>query len=175
MAIIDSLERIIGKENMRKVVSSSPYAFAVDALAMNVFSLSYALNEKLGAGMDWTETGKTRLAAAVGNILTGRPYGMYRDFIMNKFKITTESHWVKKYLVDVFVFATGQTPLYLLYLAAAGADSDEMKKGAAFLTLIAPVTGRPQGATYEYCRRQFGIVDQTSKNKDTIDKHATLR
>jgi len=79
---------------------------------------------------------------------------------MNKFHVSHESSWLKKYALDVFVFATGQTPLYLCYLAAAGADLPQMIKGAIFLTLVAPLTGRPQGITYDYCRRQFG-TDET--------------
>ena len=169
MTLVDIIEKTIGEERTQKLVNSRPYRFTVDAIAMNVFSLSYALNEKFIAGMDWTETGKARLAAAIGNTLTGRPYGIYRDYVMKKLNVTNETHWMKKYLADIFIFATGQTPLYLIYLAAAGADPDEIMKGTTFLTLVAPVTGRPQGVTYDYCRKQFGVEEpyQTNERKAT--------
>ncbi len=157
MTIVKTLEKIIGEEKTSKLVNNRLYKFCVDAIAMNVFSLSYAINERFIAGMSWENTGKARLAAAVGNTITGRPYGIYRDYMNRKFHVTDKSSGLRKYLADVFIFATGQTPLYLLYLAAAGADLPQMIKGATFLTLVAPLTGRPQGLTYDYCRRQFGM------------------
>ncbi len=155
--LISKLEKIIGEEKTKKLVDNRIYKWGVDAIANNVFSLSYALNEKFIAGMTWEETGKARLAAAIGNTITGRPYGIYRDYMMDKLNITDESHAFKKYAADVFIFATGQTPIYLLYLTVAGADYENMIKGATFLTLIAPVAARPQGITYEHCREQFGL------------------
>lgn len=157
MTLVSRLEKIIGTEKTRKLVNNPVYKFSVDAIAMNLFSLAYALNEKFVAGMDWSDTFQARLAAAAGNTLTGRPYGCYRDKVMKKLGIDDESHWLKKYSADVFVFVTGQTPLYVVYLAAAGGDLDQIMRGAAFLTLVAPLTGRPQGATYDYLRAQFGL------------------
>ena len=55
MVLINRLEKIIGEERTKKLVSNKLYKFSVDAIAMNVFSLSYALNEKFIAGMDWDE------------------------------------------------------------------------------------------------------------------------
>src|SRR3989344_2019919 len=133
MTLINRLEKIIGNEKTEKLVNNEIYKFTIDAIAMNVFSLSYALNEKFIAGMDWDEVGKTRLAAAVGNTLTGRPYGVFRDWMMKKLKIKENSHWLKKYGADVLTFVTGQTPLYMVFLAVSGADIKEMGTAAAFL------------------------------------------
>jgi len=74
MTIVRTLEKILGEEKTSSLVNNRAYKFCVDAIAMNVFSLSYAINEKFIAGMSWEETGKARIAAAVGNTLTGRPY-----------------------------------------------------------------------------------------------------
>lgn len=157
MRLVNGLEKIFGKERTEKLVGSRVYKFTADAVAMNVFSLLYGLNERFVAGMDWEEVGKTRLAAAIGNTITGRPYGIYRDWMMKKLNVREDSSWLKKYAADVLVFATGQTPLYMLYLAASGADLEKMTKAAVFLTLVAPLAGRPQGATYEFTRKQFGL------------------
>jgi len=115
--------------------------------------------------MDWTEVGKTRLAAVVGNSVIGRPYGIYRDWVMKKLHVKEDSHWMKKYLVDVGTFATGQTPFYLGFLAVAGADAAEMMKAASFLTLAAPLVGRPQGWVYDKTREQCGL--ETAYEKDS--------
>lgn len=164
MTIISKLEKIIGEETTKKLVNNKAYKFLVDAAAMNLFSLSYALNERFVAGMGWNETGKARLAAAIGNTITGRPYGIYRDYLMKKLNVKEDSHWLKKYSADVFTFATGQTPLYVAYLAAAGAGAEQIVKGATFLTFVAPLTGRPQGATYDYLRNQFGLESAYAKD-----------
>jgi len=115
-------------------------------------------------GMDWTEVGKTRLAALVGNTIVGRPYGIYRDWVMKKLHVKEDSHWLKKYVVDVGTFATGATPFYLCFLAVAGADASEMTKAASFLTLAAPLVGRPQGWVYDKMREQFGLETAYEKN-----------
>ncbi len=165
MKLINGLEKLIGKERKEKLVNSRAYRWTSDIAAINLFSLSFALNEAYVAGMDWTEVGKTRLAAVVGNTIVGRPYGIYRDWMMKKFKVKEESHWLKKYVVDVATFATGQTPLYLGFLAVAGAEAPEMIKAASFLTLAAPLVGRPQGYVYDKMRDQFGLKDAYEENK----------
>lgn len=170
MALIDKLEEIVGKEGRTKLVNNRAYKFCVDAIAMNVFSLSYALNEKFIAGMDWEEVGKTRIAAAVGNTITGRPYGIFRDWMMKKFNVREDSNWVKKYSVDVLTFATGQTPLYMLYMAFSGADLNEIGTAATFLTFVAPLAGRPQGATYDLTRKQFGLESAYLEDKKNDEK-----
>ena len=167
MALIDKLEKIIGKEGREKLVHNRLYTWAADIAAINLFSLSFALNERFIAGMDWTEVGKTRLAAVVGNSVVGRPYGIYRDWVMKKLHVQEGSHWLKKYVVDVGTFATGQTPFYLVFLAIAGADVGEMTKAATFLTFAAPLVGRPQGWTYDKVRKQCGLktaYEQPSEN-----------
>jgi len=167
MTIVKTLEKIIGEERIAKVVNNKVYKFCVDAIAMNIFSLSYALNERFYAEMSWEKVDKARLAATIGNTITARLYGMYRDFMMEKFHVTEKSNWLKKYLADVFIFATGQTPLYILYVTAAGSNQEGIIRAATFLTLVAPLAGRPQGFTYDYCRKQFGIENINKKYTTT--------
>src|SRR3989344_3266612 len=164
MKLINGLEKIIGNEGRKNLVKNRVYTWASDIAAINLFSLSFALNEAFIAGMDWAEVGKTRLAALVGNTIVGRPYGLYRDYVMKKLHVKEDSHWLKKYLVDVGTFATGQTPFYLGFLAVAGADVSEMTKAASFLTLAAPLVGRPQGFVYDKMREQFGLETAYEKN-----------
>ena len=164
MTLISKLEKIIGKEGRGKLVNNRVYTWAADIVAINLFSLTFALNEAFIAGMDLVEVGKTRLTAVVGNSIIGRPYGVYRDYVMKKLHVKEDSHWLKKYLVDVGTFATGQTPFYLGFLTVAGADATEMAKAASFLTLAAPLVGRPQGWVYDQVREQCGLESAYMKN-----------
>lgn len=167
MRLINGLEKMIGEKGRERLVKNRFYNWTSDIVAINLFSLSFALNEAFIAGMDWNEVGKTRLAALVGNTVVGRPYGIYRDWVMKKLHVTEDSHWMKKYLVDVATFATGQTPFYLGFLTVAGADVPEMAKAASFLTLAAPLVGRPQGWVYDRMREQFGLETAYDKARKT--------
>ncbi|MBS3106438.1 L-alanine exporter AlaE [Candidatus Woesearchaeota archaeon] len=156
MKLVERIERLIGERATEKLVNNWLYRGVVGGIGNNLFSLSYALNEKFFAGMSWEETGKARLAAAIGNMITGGPYDWYQQRVRRFFGITKESHWLPTYLVDVAAFATGQTPLYFLYLLPTGATFDEMKRAAIFLTLAAPAAGTPQRLTYQFVNKQFG-------------------
>jgi hypothetical protein len=191
MTFVGGLERILGKETAQKVIDSKTYNFCADAVAMNLFSLSYGLNEHFRAGYSWADTLNIRLAAAVGNALTGTPYRKWNEFVIKELGVTKESHWSKKYGADVVAFATGQTPLYVLYCLFGGADygqiadgisngdvakvlsgisvgwnPEKIKNAATFLTAVAPALGTPQRLTYDVVRDQLGLKKTyTSKEK----------
>ena len=181
----NTLEKTLGEERTEKIVNSRLYRFGVDAVAMNLFSLIYVLNDKFAGDKDWSEAWSTRLGAAIGNTLTGRPYGIFRDWMLKKFNVREDSMWIKKYSVETLTFAIGQSPLYALYLAAGdmipeiaqgvvnldsqqvlnsyqSIDPEPIKKAVTSLTFLAPVLGRPQGWTCEKVREQ--CVLEKSKN-----------
>src|SRR3989344_7232132 len=180
--IIDSLQKIIGRERIEKLANNWAYKTSADAIAMNLFSLIYVLNDKFMGNKDWGEAWATRLTAAIGNTITGRPYGLFRDYMHKKFNIDDKSYWLKKYLVETLTFALGQSPLYAVYLAGGDMAPDILNgiknmdlhqiinsyqninpegvySAATSLTLVAPVFGTPQGWTYDVVRDQFGVND----------------
>lgn len=183
---ISALEKFIGEESTQRLANNGVYKFAADGLAMNAFSLVYILNEKFIGGMDWGEAWATRGAAAVGNALTGRPYGIYNDWVRNKFGVKEKSSF-RKYFADVVAFVSGQTPLYALYMiggAALGGAAQGIKessidplvdsikdiewnnlgKAALFLTTVAPALATPQKMTYDFVRSQLGIRQKSEKH-----------
>src|SRR3972149_10640894 len=174
------LEKLVGIEGAKKIRDSKAYMFWVDALAMNLFSLIYIFNDKFMGEKEWDEAGATRLTAAIGNTITGRPYGIFRDWTLSKFKVNEDSHWFKKYLVETATFAVGQSPLYAMYLAGGdmapeifkgvinldtqkiinsyqNINPSAIKDAVIFLTLLAPALGSPQGWTYEKVREKCGL------------------
>ncbi len=183
MALIDIVGKALGKERTVQLVENGMYKFCVDGIANNVFSLIYILNERYVAEMNWDEAWAARGSAAIGNMITGRPYGIWRDFVMSKLGINEESHWIKKYGADVAAFATGQSWIYALYLAAPQmapkiyegvrtldldtitssyelVDWRKLRTAVTFLTLAAPALGRPQGVVYDKVRQQFGLENE---------------
>ncbi|PIN89284.1 hypothetical protein COU60_03960 [Candidatus Pacearchaeota archaeon CG10_big_fil_rev_8_21_14_0_10_34_76] len=186
--IINGLEGVMGEKATGVLTNNSVYKFGVDGIAMNLFSLIYILNERYAAGLDWSEAWATRGAAAIGNSLTGRPYGIYNDWVRNLVGATEKGKVVRKYCADVAAFATGQTPLYALYLMGGsmleGAiesvrdldltptiesfrqiDWGKLKDAAAFLTFVAPLLGTPQKMTYDLVRGQFGVNEKPGEIK----------
>ncbi len=116
--ITGALEKVLGNKTIDKVTSNGLYKCAVDGVAMNTFSLVYALNEMFIGGMTFGQAMATRGAAAIGNTPTGRPYGIYNDWMRKKFLVKEDKTWknkTKKYAADVTAFVSGQTPLYALY------------------------------------------------------------
>ncbi|MBI2666385.1 L-alanine exporter AlaE [Candidatus Woesearchaeota archaeon] len=131
-------------------------------------------------GMEWKQAAQARLAAAIGNMITGGPYGEYSNWVVNKFQVTDESHHFKKYAVDVLTFATGQAPIYALYLALPivvpevyegirqldgqqirdapqQVNWEAVRTGVISLTLIAPILATPQRITYNVVRQWSGV------------------
>jgi len=157
MTLIGGLENIIGKEKTQRLINTKIYKFGVDAFAMNTFSLTYMLNEIFVAGMTFEQSLKTRIAAAVGNTITGRPYGQYRDWLFEKFNLTDKSGMLKKGCVDTLAFVTFQIPCYYAFMYFGGADIESMHKGALSLTVISTFAGRPYGLYMDAIRKQCGI------------------
>ena len=62
-------------EAMRSVGRESYYGCIVDAIAQNIVSLPYILNDRYRGKQSWRATIGTRINAVIGNTLTGRPYG----------------------------------------------------------------------------------------------------
>lgn len=172
----NTLEKILGERRFEKVRDSRAYKFGVEAFTMNTFSYVVAAPIELGiAGMDVYQHLQTRLAAAVTNTLTGRPYGIWRDWIFKLLKVKKESHWTKKYLADTLAFAGLQLPIYLANMVIAGADSDEMIKASIPVTLMAGAMGRPYGAYLDGVRKDCGIesnyLDTTERRVENEERN----
>jgi hypothetical protein len=159
MKLIKSgLEKVLGEEKFSKLKETKAYNFGVEAFTMNTFSwVAAAPIELIIAGMDFSEHLKIRLAGVAVNTMTGRPYGIWRDWIFRRMNITEESHWAKKYAGDTIAFTGFQLPLYLLNMTIGGAEPDEMLKSSVSVTLIAGGMGRPYGVYLDEIRNQADL------------------
>jgi len=163
LLVQDTLVKLFGTKRFEILRKSHTYKFVVEALTMNVFSLLItAPNELLIAGMDVGEFVKTRLASMVINTITGRPYGVWRDWLLDRLKIKKESHIFAKYLGDTLAFIGFQLPLYWLSMTIGGVELDEMIKASIPLTVISGLTGRPYGYCLDKFRIQCGLPSKTT-------------
>lgn len=127
--------------------------FLADTLSMTVFSAVLCMTiEVFLAGLTFGQSLTARLAAVPTNLLTGRAYGIYRDWLF-RFSRLREDSWLQAAAVDTVAFLTFQVPLYGIVLMIAGASLSQMVVSAASMTLIFALAGRPYGIFLNACRR----------------------
>jgi hypothetical protein len=127
--------------------------FLADTLSMTVFSAVLCMTiEVFLAGLTLGQSLTARLAAVPTNLLTGRAYGIYRDWLF-RFSRLREDSWLQAAVVDTVAFLTFQVPLYGIVLMIAGASLSQMAVSAASMTLIFALAGRPYGIFLNACRK----------------------
>ena len=123
----------------------------VDTLSTILFFTTLAaLTELYVAGMEPTDVLKTRLIMVPLMILTGRPYGVWRDWFFAGTKPTVS--WSKS-LIDGLAFLTFQLPIYGLTLWIAGADFDEIGTLFGSTAVLMLIVSRPFGMFLQAMRK----------------------
>jgi len=101
--------------------------YLVDTGAMLMAAFPAGLfAEVIIAGMTLGQSLHARFMAVWIDILTARPYGIYRDHIFFKFQTIESSSVIKKCLTDIFSYVTFQVPVYVLILFLAGATLNQI-------------------------------------------------
>ena len=130
-----------------------------DTSAMVIFStLLGALVEIVITELDPVQSLRIRLAAIPLMLISGRPYGLYRDWLFCRIG-GVRNAGTAPLLIDSFANATFQVPLYLGLLAWGGATPSQMLVASVSILVIASVSGRPYGMFLNYCRRRLGAPD----------------
>jgi hypothetical protein len=144
-------------------------ATAIDVWAMNSFSYLVALPiEIVIAGMSWREHVQVRLVALLLNTLVARPFGLWRDWVFQRFAAQHSDGFLKLYLLDTTVFLSFQMPLYVGNLVLGGAGAAEIFKAALTVSLIAGLLGRPYGYYLDWLRTRAGLQAATARNIEGI-------
>ena len=131
--------------------------YFADTTAMLIFStLLGAFVEILLSGLEPGQSLRIRLAAIPVMLITGRPYGIYRDFLFRRLGGQSASR-LRSLLIDSAANATFQLPLYLALLAWGGASRRQALVAATSILIIASVSGRPYDIFLHYWRRLFGL------------------
>ncbi|MBI2381270.1 MAG: L-alanine exporter AlaE [Gammaproteobacteria bacterium] len=137
--------------------------FLVDVFVMNSFSYAVAAPiELLVAGLSFAEHLQVRAVALVLNTLIGRPYGLWRDWVLGRSATGPASSAWRRYWVDTLIFLSFQLPLYVSNMLLGGAQLDGILKAAATATLLSGFLGRPYGLYLEWFKnlvaRRFPLV-----------------
>ena len=127
--------------------------FLADTFSMILFSTVLCMTiEIFLAGLTFGQSVTARIAAVPTNILTGRAYGLYRDWLFRFFRMREDSFF-QAAVVDTAAFLSFQVPLYGVVLMIAGASFRQMVVSAGSMTLIFALAGRPYGVFLQACRK----------------------
>lgn len=128
-------------------------AFVADTLALVVFfTLVGIFNERFIAGMAWDEVARSRAIGAPLMVLTARPYGVWRDMVMQRVVPR-----LPRALGDALALLIFQVPIYAAILWAGGASGLAIMKGAAGFSVLMFLVGRPYGVWLDFVRARFGL------------------
>lgn len=142
-------------------LSTKTRSFIADTLALVLFfTIASGANERFAAGMDWDEVGTSRLIGAPLMVLTARPYGLWRDWVLRK--ANPGGRW-SELLADSLALLAFQLPIYVAIIVAGGAEGGAILRGALGFALLMFVLGRPYGAFLDAVRRLFGLAGPGQK------------
>ena len=129
-------------------------AFIADTTALILFFTTTGIvNERFVAGMSWEQVFHARLLGAILMVPVGRPYGLWRDWIMRHARPGRMS----RLLWDSLALVSFQVPIYAAIIAVSGASGRGLLSGVLGATIIMLVLGRPYGAFLNWVRASFGI------------------
>jgi L-alanine exporter len=139
-------------------VSSQPpqrrRAFIADTTALILFfTTTGIINERFVAGMSWEQVFHARLLGALLMVPVGRPYGIWRDWIMQHARPALLS----QLLWDSLALVSFQAPIYAAIIAVSGASGRGLLMGIVGATVMMLALGRPYGAFLNRVRALFGL------------------
>lgn len=126
-------------------------AVLVDTVATIVFfTLAAGLVELFLVGMPLQKVLFTRAVMIPLMVVTGRPYGLWRDFVFAR--AAPRKMWTRS-AVDVLAFLSFQVPIYAATLVLAGADPAEIATALGTAVILMVPLSRPFGLFLEAVRR----------------------
>ena len=142
-------------------LSNQTRLFLADTLAMVVFSFTTGMViELLIAGMTLAQSLTSRIVAIPVNLVTARPYGLYRDFL---FKRIRSKNRILKGGIDILIFTSFQIPVYIFVLLFAGANAEQIVKACSSVVVFFLILGRPYGLCLDFCRTIFRVEIKSYK------------
>jgi len=128
--------------------------FIADTSALLLFFTTTGLiNERFIAGMNWDQVFHARLLGAVLMIPIGRPYGVWRDYVMRR----ATGKRLSRLFWDSVALVSFQVPIYAAIIGISGATGRGLWLGTLGATLMMLVLGRPYGAFLNAVRALFGL------------------
>ncbi|TPW32712.1 L-alanine exporter AlaE [Pararhizobium mangrovi] len=136
-------------------------SFIADTLALVVFfTITSGLNERFIAGMSWNEVLSSRMIGAPLMVVTARPYGLWRDWLLAK---VDPAGRIGELVTDAAALLAFQVPIYAGIIFAGGARGMGIVTGVAGFAALMLILGRPYGVWLEFVRHHFGLSGSGQK------------
>ncbi|WP_284509480.1 L-alanine exporter AlaE [Caballeronia sp. GAFFF2] len=130
-------------------------AFVADTTALILFfTMTGVINERFIAGMGWDQVLHARILGAALMVPVARPYGIWRDYVMQHAQPTNR---LSQLFWDSVALVSLQVPIYVAIIAVSGASGHGLWRGVLGATTMMLVLGRPYGAFLNGVRRLFGL------------------
>ena len=129
-------------------------AFIADTSALILFfTTTGIINEHFIAGMSWDQVLHARLLGAALMVPVGRPYGLWRDWLMRY----ARPNRISRLLWDSLALVSFQVPIYAAIIATTGASGSGLMFGVLGAAAIMLVCGRPYGAFLGWVRSLLDV------------------
>ena len=129
-------------------------AFMADTTALILFfTTTGVINERFVAGMSWDQVVHARLLGAALMVPVGRPYGIWRDWIMQHARPDRFSQTIW----DSLALVSFQVPIYAAIIAISGASGRGLLWGVLGATVMMLALGRPYGGFLNWVRSLFRL------------------
>ena len=121
------------------------------------------------AGQNLSGIATSRGSATVLNLVTGAPYGKWRNWMYRITKTTDKSSKRRQYFTDLLAFNTFQVPIYAI-AASSGTlvseghiDLNKVWHGSLYLATISPFIGPTRGWYMDRLRKLFKLKSAPEK------------
>lgn len=129
-------------------------SFIADTTALILFfTTTGIINERFIAQMSWEEVLNARLLGALLMIPVGRPYGLWRDWVMKR---ATDTR-ISQLFWDSMALLSFQVPIYAVIIAVSGASGTGLFYGILGAAVMMLMLGSPYGWFLNRVRRLFGL------------------
>ena len=88
------------------------------------------------------------------NLLIARPYGIYRDWVVD-WNVPGKNNFLGSTVLDIIAFISFQIPVYAVLVGTTGAGIDQVMTACVGQIGAMVVMGRPFGLWMQVCRNWF--------------------
>jgi hypothetical protein len=125
------------------------------------FTVVAGAAELLIAGLAPRQVLISRSATIPVLVLTGRPYGLWRDAILTRTSARGRGR-AAILAADTVALLSFQVPIYAAILAIAGAAPDQMIRALAAAAVGMLILGGPYGVFLDWVRRRAGVAPRSA-------------
>ena len=153
--------------SLEETTKGSWTKYAADTVAAQSWGLTVGTLTEIAAGMSAEQIAKSRGMMIVMNAVVGRPYGLWRDFVLRTYGVTEETGKLARAAIEGVATASFYTTLYVSLNAAFNdTDGKTLAMSAVSGVAMGLALGRPYGWYLDKVRDWFGVSPEYIKKSE---------